>query len=140
MRKPSYSTQNPQCRNTSCLWPAIFRTWPKAYKNNQQSIKHLSKISIQNPSKNDQKSIQKRSQIHQQMTKNRSKSLKNRYWRLSGRFGLKIAIFKGVRGRLGRCLGCVLGRPGGVLGGFRASLGASWGVLGRLGGDLGLIF
>ena len=53
---------------------------------------------------------------------------------------MKMAVFKGVQGRLGRCLGCVLGRPGGALGGFRASLGASWGVLGRLGGDLGLIF
>ena len=45
-----------------------------------------------------------------------------------------------ARGRLGRRLGCVLGRPGGVLGGFRASLGAFWGVLGRLESVLGLIF
>ena len=105
------------------------RAWPKTYTNNNKSIKQLSTF---NP-----KSIKKRSQIHQQLTKNRLKSLKNRYWRLSGRFGLKMAIFKGVRGRLGRYLGCVLGRPGGVLGGCRPCLGTSWGVLGRLGGVLG---
>ena len=51
---------------------------------------------------------------------------------------MKIAILKGFQGRLGRRLGCVLGRPGGVLGGFGASLGGCWGVLGRLGGVIGL--
>ena len=74
------------------------------------------------------------------MTKNQTKIHKNRYQRLTERFGLKMSIFKKFRQRFRKCLGCVLGRPRNVLEGFRTSLGASLGVLGRLGGVLDLIF
>ena len=68
-------------------------------------------------------------------------------WSLSGRLGRVLGLAGRVLGRLGHVLGClgrhpgrVLGRPGGVLWGFEASLGASSDVLGHLGGVLGLIF
>jgi len=100
------------------------------------SIDNAIRNVINNQRKINQKSTKNQSKIHQKSIRNPQKTILEAI----RAFWSENVDFKRVPRRFGRCLGCVLGRPGGVLGGFRTSLGASWGALGRLGGVLGLIF